>query len=278
MGVLKVYDGALWKDVGIPNHTHVEADIIDLGDYITASSVDTLTNKTIDGDNNTVIDLDPTTIYTNETGGSLITWNGSSAAALLAPATAGKVLTTQGAGSLPTWETPFANVVEDITPQAGGTFDMNGNWLEFDDATGIRDDSGNELLVFQKSTSATRYVEITNATSLSDVRVGASAGDLELHAPSGSGIEFIVNTTQEAKVDAGGLDVANLLTAESLRADGDAGGAASTNTFTNASLAEALFGTAFSIKAPTGYSGSTKTWIKIYIGTATYVIPCLSQA
>jgi hypothetical protein len=40
--------------------TVVEADISDLGSYITASSSDTLTNKTIDGDNNTLVDVPDT--------------------------------------------------------------------------------------------------------------------------------------------------------------------------------------------------------------------------
>lgn len=39
------------------SHTHTESDITDLGSYITASSSDSLTNKTIDADNNTISNI-----------------------------------------------------------------------------------------------------------------------------------------------------------------------------------------------------------------------------
>lgn len=57
------------------------------------------------------------------------------------------------------------NVVEDLSPQAGADFDMNAFDLKFDDATGIRDDSDNEQLIFQKVTNAVNYLEITNSIS-----------------------------------------------------------------------------------------------------------------
>ncbi len=57
------------------------------------------------------------------------------------------------------------NVSEDPTPQAGGAFDMNAFDLQFDDATGIRDSSDNEQLIFQLIASAITYLEITNAAT-----------------------------------------------------------------------------------------------------------------
>ena len=59
----------------------------------------------------------------------------------------------------------ISNVVEDTTPQAGGDVDFNGFDAQFDDATGIRDDSDNEQLIFQKTASAVNYFEITNAAT-----------------------------------------------------------------------------------------------------------------
>lgn len=69
----------------------------------------------------------------------------------LYPATAGG-----GGGS------GIESVVEDTSPQLGGDLDTNGNNIEFDDNTGIWDDSGNEMLIFQKTASAVNYIEITN--------------------------------------------------------------------------------------------------------------------
>jgi hypothetical protein len=65
---------------------------------------------------------------------------------------------TAGGGSL-------NNVVEDLTPQLGGDLDANAFNIGFDDATGIEDDSGNEQLIFQKTTTAVSYWEMTNAAT-----------------------------------------------------------------------------------------------------------------
>ena len=48
---------------------------------------------------------------------------------------------------------------------ADADLDTNGFAIQFDDATGIEDDSGNEQLLFQKTTSAVNYLEITNAAT-----------------------------------------------------------------------------------------------------------------
>jgi hypothetical protein len=59
----------------------------------------------------------------------------------------------------------LADVVEDLTPQLGGHLDANGQNIDFDDNTGIRDDSGNEHLIFRKTASAVNHVEMTNAAA-----------------------------------------------------------------------------------------------------------------
>ena len=56
-------------------------------------------------------------------------------------------------------------VVDDTSPQLGGNLDTNSYFIEFDDAKGIRDDSSNEQLIFQKQGSAVNYYEITNAAT-----------------------------------------------------------------------------------------------------------------
>ena len=42
------------------------------------------------------------------------------------------------------------DVVDDTSPQLGGDLDCNSYDILFDDNTGIRDDSDNEQLTFQK--------------------------------------------------------------------------------------------------------------------------------
>ena len=57
------------------------------------------------------------------------------------------------------------DIINDLTPQLGGILDTNGFDVQFDDATGIEDDSANELLIFQKIASAVNYLEIQNAAT-----------------------------------------------------------------------------------------------------------------
>ena len=96
----------------------VEADISDLGTYITASSSDTLTNKTFDanGTGNSLSNVDVADLA-NGTDGELITWDAAGAPATVAAGTANQVLTSNGAGAAPT----FQDAAE------GGAFTANGD-------------------------------------------------------------------------------------------------------------------------------------------------------
>jgi len=78
----------------------------------------------------------------------------------------------------------IGNVVEDLTPQLGGDLDANGNAVQFDDATGIEDDSGNEQLIFQKTASAVNYWEITNSATADPATqlLAAVGSDSNIHA------------------------------------------------------------------------------------------------
>jgi len=69
------------------------------------------------------------------------------------------------------------DVVTDTSPQLGGNLDANGSNIDFDDATGIRDDSGNEHLIFQKTASAVNYAELTNAATGNDVGLSVTGSD-----------------------------------------------------------------------------------------------------
>src|SRR5210317_2254807 len=59
-------------------------------------------------------------------------------------------------------DNPITEVVQDTSPELGGDLDTNSFDIKFDDAKGIRDDSDNEQLIFQKTPSAVNYLEITN--------------------------------------------------------------------------------------------------------------------
>lgn len=67
-------------------------------------------------------------------------------------------------------------IVTDLTPQLGANLDANGFNIQFDDNTGILDDSGNEQLIFQKTASAVNHFEMTNAATGVSPTLGA-AGD-----------------------------------------------------------------------------------------------------
>lgn len=68
-------------------------------------------------------------------------------------------------------------VSDDTSPQLGGDLDANAFDVQFDDATGIRDDSDNEQLIFQKTTSAVNYLEITNAAAATSPSLSAAGTD-----------------------------------------------------------------------------------------------------
>lgn len=69
----------------------------------TISSTNTLTNKTINGSNNTLSNIAVSSLA-NGTDGELITWNSSGVATTVAVGTSGHVLTSNGAGAAPTFQ------------------------------------------------------------------------------------------------------------------------------------------------------------------------------
>lgn len=82
------------------------------------------------------------------------------------------------------------NLVNDTTPQLGGDLDANTFDIQFDDATGIRDDSDNEQLIFQKTTTAINHFEMTNAAAAGDPSLAAVGGDTDVGinlVPKGTG-------------------------------------------------------------------------------------------
>lgn len=71
----------------------------------------------------------------------------------------------------------ISEVVEDTSPQLGGDLNGNGFNIQFDDATGINDDSDNEQVVFQKTASAVNHLEVTNAATGNSPIIAAVGDD-----------------------------------------------------------------------------------------------------
>lgn len=73
------------------------------GDVVGTSDSQTLTNKVIDGDDNTLQDI-PVSALADGTDGELITWDASGNPATVGAGTSGQVLTSNGAGAAPTFQ------------------------------------------------------------------------------------------------------------------------------------------------------------------------------
>lgn len=73
-------------------------------------------------------------------------------------------------------------VVDDPSPQLGADLDCNSYDIQMDDATGIRDDSDNEQLIFQKTASAVNHIEMTNAATGNSPLIKAVGSDTNVDA------------------------------------------------------------------------------------------------
>ena len=95
-----------------------------------------------------------------------------------------------------------ADLVNDSTPQLGGDLDTNSNNIQFDDAHGINDDSGNEFIIFQKTSSAVNQFDITNSATGNPPKLSATGGDsnidLDLEAKGTGHITVRGNTNAGA--------------------------------------------------------------------------------
>ena len=69
------------------------------------------------------------------------------------------------------------DIVEDTTPQLGGNLDTNSHNIDIDDAHGIRDENGNEQIIFQTTGSAVNQIDVTNAATGNAPSITATGGD-----------------------------------------------------------------------------------------------------
>lgn len=86
------------------------------------------------------------------------------------------------------------DIVNDTTPQLGGTLDTNGNNIQFDDSRGIADVNNNSALEFQSTASAVNEFTITNAATGNNPELSATGSDtnvgLEFTAKGNGTIKF----------------------------------------------------------------------------------------
>ena len=89
-----------------------------------------------------------------------------------------------------------SDLVNDTSPQLGADLDTNSFNIKIDDAHGIQDDDGNELITFQKTGSAVNQFDITNNATGSNPIFEATGGDTNIGVdikPKGSG-EVVIGT------------------------------------------------------------------------------------
>jgi len=97
--------------------------------------------------------------------------------------------------------TAIEELIQDSSPQLGADLDCNGYDIQFDDGTGIEDDSGNKTLLFGKTTSATTYAKITNNAT------GTTGPLLEAAGETNVDLRLAAAGTGDVKVTTGGLRV-----------------------------------------------------------------------
>lgn len=112
------------------------------------------------------------------------------------------------------------NLADDSTPQLGGDLDTNGNNIQFDDAKGITDDSGNEQLIFQKTASAVNYVEVTNAATSNSPSVTAAGDDTNIDLTLDGKGSGTVKTTSSNLDITGNIVVSGTVDGRDIATDG----------------------------------------------------------
>ena len=86
--------------------------------------------------------------------------------------------------------TVATDLVNDTSPQLGGNLDTNSHNIDIDDAHGIRDENGNEQIIFQTTASAVNQLDITNAATGNPPEISATGGDTNIDlkiTPKGAG-------------------------------------------------------------------------------------------
>ena len=178
----------------------VEADISDLGSYITISSSDTLTNKTIDGDVNTLSDIAVSSLKEG-TDGQLITWGTNAEPTTVATGNNDQVLTSNGAGTAPTfqdaagggeWEYVSnltwsdSETTQSFTSLTGGTYDYKIEWQGY--GSDPSDTSGFIYFYLNNDDASGNYNYISH--SVSDISYNQSQDKVILGKTKGNVVTY----------------------------------------------------------------------------------------
>ena len=95
------------------------------------------------------------------------------------------------------------DVVDDTSPQLGGNLDTNSFMIDFDDAHGVRDENGNEQLIFETTSSAVNHIDITNAATGGGAQIGSVGDDSNLNLrlrPKGTGNIEVMGATNPGEL------------------------------------------------------------------------------
>tara|TARA_Y100001937_G_scaffold34467_1_gene49199 strand:+ start:54 stop:995 length:942 start_codon:yes stop_codon:yes gene_type:complete len=132
--------------------------------------------------------------YASGTGTSATVPNGKVVLALAQGEASNPNITLQAFGG---------DVVDDTSPQLGGNLDTNSFMIDFDDAHGIRDENGNEQLIFETTGSAVNHVDVTNAATGSGPQIGAVGGDTNINLrlrPKATGLIEVMGATNPGSI------------------------------------------------------------------------------
>ena len=77
-------------------------------------------------------------------------------------------------------DTALSDLASDYSPQLSADLDTNSQNIQFDDAHGIQDDSGNEQITFSKTASAVNELTVANAATGNAPEISATGGDTNI--------------------------------------------------------------------------------------------------
>ena len=176
-------DGIVTNDSGTMRQTTVDT----FDTYLAATSK-TLTNKTIDADNNTVSNIEVDNLKSGVLDTDLSSVAGTDTTLASAKAIKAYVDTQTAAVS--------TDLSGDSSPQLGGNLDTNSHNILIDTAHFIGDENGNEQLIFQTTSSAVNQIDVTNAATGGHPLIQASGDDTNINLKldgKGSGVVNVVD-------------------------------------------------------------------------------------
>ena len=265
--------------------TTVDRDILGSGifvnDVVTLNASQTLTNKTMDGQQNTFVNL-PLTALGKSPRGSLITYNASDNATLVLPGNTDQVLTMNASGD-PEWRDSagggLSAVEDDPAPRLGGTLNTNGNNIQFTNATdSIVDNLGSTVTRFERGGGApnswiTHRNGSSTATMFFDYATAFCLGQFDVKGTLGyqwnfGGVQAMTLTPT------GGLDFLQYRAGcDHIRLNGPAQAGSSGQVVLGNQFLSSPGGNWFPGNVPAGWSGTTKGWISLFIGGVEWGFP-----